>query len=355
MSKSYELSLSKNYVSSWTAVDAIKELLQNAIDSESPFEYRIDGEKLTIISRHASLSARQLVLGETSKSDRKDAIGQHGEGFKLALLVLLREEYTVWVQNDGVQWTPYFDLSKSFGVEVLHIEETPLQCVGLEFVIDGISAETMQEVRQSCLLLQDSDPDAEVIEVKQGFILAAHPGKLYVGGLYICETQMTFGYNVRPQYLKLERDRKTVGTFDLQWLTKDMWASAGCYNRIAKMITDDVPDVKYIEHNCPEMVKQAVFDEFMSQNPGGVVAKSPDHLRELVARGLTRVEYVNEQVYNIVSRSSGYSQTRELIAKTEAPEAILAAWYSDNKKYLRRLPQAKLKKILADAKKWKSS
>jgi hypothetical protein len=354
MSKAYELSLSKNYVSGWSAVDAIKELLQNAIDSDSPFEHRIVGERLEIISRFASLSARTLVLGETSKAERKDAIGQHGEGFKLALLVLLREGYEVRVRNNGVQWFPYFDLSKSFGVEVLHIEETELACTGLEFVIDGISDETMQEVRQSCLLLQDSDPAAEVLEVKQGFILAEHPGKLYVGGLYICDTNMKFGYNVRPAYLKLERDRKTVSSFDLAWLTKDMWVATGEFTRIAKMITDSVPDVEYVEHNCPEMLKQAVYDQFTENNPGGIVAKDPDHLRDLVAKGMEKVVYVNKQTHNIVSRSSHYAPTLATIAKAEAPEVILSVWYEENKKYLRRLPQTRLKKILEDAKKWKT-
>jgi hypothetical protein len=39
MGKTYELSLVKTYVASWGLAQAVRELIQNALDSDSPFVY----------------------------------------------------------------------------------------------------------------------------------------------------------------------------------------------------------------------------------------------------------------------------------------------------------------------------
>lgn len=81
-SESYELPLSRDNVRHWGLKEAVRELIQNALDSESPFEYAFAQGQLFITSRFARLEARTLVLGSTSKSDRDDAIGSFGEGYK---------------------------------------------------------------------------------------------------------------------------------------------------------------------------------------------------------------------------------------------------------------------------------
>ena len=65
MKERIELSLSKKYVSSWTYIEAIRELLQNAIDSEvdgNTIEIDYYSKKLTIRSIGSHLEKKHFTI-----------------------------------------------------------------------------------------------------------------------------------------------------------------------------------------------------------------------------------------------------------------------------------------------------
>ena len=100
LGKTYELSLVKTYVSRWGMAEAVRELIQNALDSESPFIYEFEREAdglwaLRLTSEFTVLTPQTLLLGTTSKAEAEDAIGSFGEGYKIAFLVLTRAGYDV--------------------------------------------------------------------------------------------------------------------------------------------------------------------------------------------------------------------------------------------------------------------
>lgn len=106
MSK-YELTISTGYVPSWTYVEAVRELFQNAIDNEriNPdnkmlFEYKMG--KLSICNKTSKLTLDSLLIGNSTKRDDERTIGEHGEGYKIAIMILLREGKNVTVYNP---WT----------------------------------------------------------------------------------------------------------------------------------------------------------------------------------------------------------------------------------------------------------
>jgi hypothetical protein len=347
----YALPLTRNYVSQWGLKESVRELVQNAIDSDSPFEFDFTDGTLTISSRLASLDASTLVLGATSKADDGSKIGSFGEGYKLALLVIKRLGYPVHVMNNGRLWTPRFMHSATFGIEVFAIDERPFMCNGLSFVIGDLSDDEIEGIRESCLQMQP--PITDAIETPQGQILQDHPGKLYVGGLFVCKTPLEHGYNIKPQYLHLERDRQTVSTFDLQWITKDMWFSTKQFERIATMITADVPDLKYAEHGCPELLKEACYKQFMASNPNGVIAKSPEDLKELVSRGIERVVYINSTLHACVTGAANYQPTLER-AKAPTPTEIITAWFAENREYMSTMPIVAFKQLLGTSGSWRT-
>ncbi len=100
LSRAYELSLSKQYVSHWGMADGVRELLQNALDSESPFEWEFKDGSLFLHSRYSKLEPRTLLLGQTSKAEDTTAIGSFGEGYKIAMLVLTRAHFRyTWIRE----------------------------------------------------------------------------------------------------------------------------------------------------------------------------------------------------------------------------------------------------------------
>ena len=82
MNKNYEITISPNYVSNWGIKEAIRELLQNAIDGETNGYQKIidyNGQTLNITSLGIELEAKDLILGCSSKTEQDGMIGKYGE------------------------------------------------------------------------------------------------------------------------------------------------------------------------------------------------------------------------------------------------------------------------------------
>lgn len=104
---SYELTLTPNYVSDWNFNDALRELIQNGTDQEvldPDNEFQIDyspKEKvLRLKNRKSVLKINTLLLGRSSKANNEDTVGQFGEGYKIAALVLNRLGKTFTIYNN---------------------------------------------------------------------------------------------------------------------------------------------------------------------------------------------------------------------------------------------------------------
>ena len=104
----YELSISMDYVSNWTYIEAIREIFQNALDEQTVnkdnkmfVEYDKDSCVLRICNKKGCLDKNSLLLGVSSKRDDSSTIGQHGEGYKIATVVLLRNGHNIKIYNYG--------------------------------------------------------------------------------------------------------------------------------------------------------------------------------------------------------------------------------------------------------------
>lgn len=358
--KIYELSLVKNYVSHWGLAEACRELIQNALDSDSPFVYSFDRSEagtytLRLTSEFARLSPQTLLLGATSKADSKDAIGSFGEGYKIALLVLTRMGYDVDMLNGDVLWKPRFRFNRQFGEELLVIEESQAPTrgnKGLTFVLHELSADDVEAIRASCIRMQDHIGTIRI--TSYGDILLERPGELYVGGLLICQTGMKFGYNIKPEFIRLERDRQTVSDWDLKSITKEMWFETKEFDQIAQLVHDNVKDVAYVEYGCPELVKEACYQLFRKSNPDALVAGSQTELKEMIERGLTKTVYVGGGFHYAVSNAPSYvKETRQLVA-VQSPTECLRQWLSANRSEMRSKSIEAFKLLITESKAWKA-
>lgn len=366
--KTYELPLATNYVSHWGVVEAVREIIQNALDSDSPFEYEIDAPKgvLRVISRNSKLEPSSLVLGVTSKAEDSSKIGSFGEGFKIALLVLTREGKPVRVLNNDRIWTATIRRSSTFNVQVLNIDEM-LQIKateGLTFEISNLNSTELEQIIDSCLYMHKHI--GAFHGTSKGRILRELPGKLYVGGLYICDTKMKFGYDIKPEFIQLERDRQTVSSYDLKILTKDMWFETGRFDEIYKLIEKGCEDLEYAKYSSDTLVKEELFKLFKENHPGEVLAESQEELKTLVKQGLTvhinaPLAYImrdygpyKAQVYAAPKRFSDY-EWRQALMLTAKQFAVQADETSDPNKVAETILIRLQKDIVSKYRLWAAS
>ena len=358
--KTYELSLTRGYVSSWGVAQAVRELLQNSLDSGSPFVYefmRQDDQSTTLVlrSEFSTLSPQTLLLGTSSKADNPNAIGSFGEGYKIALLVLTRASMRVEIHNGKVCWTPTFKLNELFGEELLAIEEQPLDRPhsGLTYHIHDLDDSEVTAIVDSCLRMQDNV--GAIKRTKYGDIMLDRPGMLYVGGLFVCETDLKYGYNIKPEFLALERDRQTVSNWDLKRQSTNMWIETGEFGVIAQMTSEEIPDLEYLRYSSNVLVKEACYQHFISRHPGKVIAETDKELKALVAQGMT-VYVGGSTYYSQVSSAQSYRTTYEKTRiKVAAPQVVLHDWLKANKKDMNRKSIVAFKALIDKAGDWKNA
>jgi hypothetical protein len=370
--KTYKLSLARNYVSSWGVVQAVREFIQNALDSDSPFEYEWESSfqaswkpiapsadlhedtfTLALVSRHSILRPEQLLLGGGTKAGDLDKIGSFGEGFKLALLVLTREGRPTTILNNGKAWTPTFEFDKAFGAEALQIEETdaPIAGSGVTVLISGLTQEEREKITDSCLLMQRRL--GNFIEVPQGRILPDLPGRLYVGGLFICETKLQHGYDIRPNLLRLERDRQTVDNFELTWLVKDMWFASGKTQEVAEMIAAGAKDMEHADYGAPVLVREACYELFKKQHPGKVIAASQTEMKTMIEQGLTKVVFIGSSWGAVTREAPSYrADVTRKRAVAASPYDRLQSWFVEAKRHMHADAVRAFLPLLEESRRW---
>lgn len=270
MNKNYEITISPNYVSNWGINEAIREILQNAIDADkNGYKKSIyySGDTLYINNEGISLSAKDLILGCSSKSDQDGMIGKYGEGFKLALVVLLRKGMNVYVDNNDKLWSPSFKVSEQFGTQVLNIEESDNgRGEGLTFVISPVDQQLYNSLLNYFPCIDESF--GNVVNCDNGQILLdkQFKGKMYVEGLYIqTDDNFQYGYNFNSDVVELDRDRKAINYYELRALTAQSIVTAEeCNKEIFDAITKSCVDVRDIEEVIDE-ASESFLEEYREQ------------------------------------------------------------------------------------------
>lgn len=237
--KTIELTITPNYVSDWDFCDAVRELIQNGIDQQTldpanEFEMTYDSSEETLQLKNAtsSLEINTLLLGCSTKSDNSDTVGQFGEGYKIAALVLNRigKTFTVYNNSKDELWVSKFETSSVFGEKVLafSIYEQQTDEEGIVIEIENVSEEEYESLNDVWLGMSGSIEYGK-IETEYGEILTDEEmsGKFFVNGLAVeSKTNKHFGYNFKPKYITLERDRKSCNRWDVSRVTGDMICEA---------------------------------------------------------------------------------------------------------------------------------
>lgn len=322
----YELSLCADYVNDWGVTEAVRELFQNSLDqqtikpgNEMLFNY-YDGI-LTVANKESILDSATLLLGYSTKREETKLIGKFGEGYKLALLVLLRMGKEVKIYNYGNRevWYPRLVKSKKYNGQKILVIETDKkhiwECIpdnNLTFKIEGITEEEYSVIVENILHCQ-SDL-GEILETPKGRILLdpKYKGKIFVNGLYVCKfDSYKYGYDILPEFIKIDRDRKLVSDFDLRWLASTMWISSGSY-RMVELAKEGAADVYYIRENWKMNVNicEDAFNSFTKQyGPNAMpVVNQPEMENMKKLYPLAKPVIVSSSYYHIVTSSASYEE-----------------------------------------------
>lgn len=258
MARKLELSLSRDYVPSWGVVEAVRELFQNALDQEienpksgASWQYYDESECLVITSANTELDTSTLLLGASSKTSKENMVGQFGEGYKIAALVLTRlgKELTISCEANDTVWKPRFVKSRKYNADVLtfFIEKAPrTNSSDLIFTVANITHEEWYgEIIPSILPLRN---DMTIVaSTSYGDILEGESSLVFVNGLLVKKHRpYKYSYNFKPGQLKLDRDRKLASDFDLQWAASKMWNEVDDHDRLLVLIKQEAADVAYV-------------------------------------------------------------------------------------------------------------
>lgn len=256
----YELGMALNYASNWGIVDAVREFFQNATDAEIEdpenkmfFTYDAEKELLAIGNLKSKLTPASLLMGSSSKIGQGATVGEHGEGYKVATVVLMRNGITVSMYNNEASevWTSKIVNSRRYGTEVVVFDikkEFFNKENNLVIELKGITESMWEAIVDSNLSLQEivNCGIGGTKESVNGRVLLepAYKGKIYVNGMYVCtKEQLAMGYDFKPGVLKLDRDRQCLDSIDV--CTESSKLLAGVHDAEFLMSVKNTPDAKF--------------------------------------------------------------------------------------------------------------
>lgn len=342
----YSFTVTRNYVKSWTYIEGIRELLQNAYDfGNESIKVDHDERCISISNKDDVLDIKTLLLGYGTKAVSSDKIGGFGEGFLLALLVLIREGLAVTIQNGNDVWKPFFKYIEAYDEDLLSIkiEKDVNQSNDLNIIVSNFSSYQLQKIEQTFLKLGNP---YNSIKTLYGEILLdpCQKGKMYVEGLPITsDDNYTYGYNFNASCVKLDRDRKEINTYELKTITANSLASMKDFD--FKLIDDLVisggDDAKYIIGEDIEFSDEFTYgysdflkEKYKIEADSVVTTKSnTDVIDELKHQG-EKVITVDKKVQaNIINKVSDYSANRlsEVSDKIKKRSNLDCAWDEYNR------------------------
>lgn len=306
--KCYELTLTPDYVSDWTFNDAVRELIQNgtdqeALDKENHFSIEYDRERqvLQLKNSKSALKINTLLLGRSSKAGNDDTVGQFGEGYKISALVLNRigKTFTVLNNEKSEVWESRFKNSEKWLEKILafYISKKETEDTGLCIEVGNVSWSEYSGL--SDVWLGMCGFDYQKVTTQYGEILTdgEFAGRVFVNGLFVdCNSDLQYGYNFKPKYIKLERDRKTCDTWNVEDIASKMIAE-GMVNGgipieiVRKMVESNKDDVYHLEFNTylgdVKKVQEMLVKSFDEQNPQpfSIPVDSQEEIKKVKAYG----------------------------------------------------------------------
>lgn len=245
--------IGKDYLKNWGLQEGLREIYQNFIDFgtfKQKFIKLDNGLTRVILSNHYEPADFEfLQIGKSIKNGNKLAIGQHGEGMKMAFLVFLRLELPLRVLTNHQEITAIWTNQHPIG-ECLSLNIKKFPTIDKFAVQFDIKSEDFDKFNENLIKPKDILFDAGYHGQKVNKLA----GNLYSGRLFICNLNNLKGsYNLSPEVLKLDRDRRVPGSFEVTWHTSKINEAEAKF----EFKDQEYDDMKYIS-KVPEKLLETI-------------------------------------------------------------------------------------------------
>ncbi len=340
-----DYNMSRDYCSDWTAIHALREIVQNALDSDKDYDCLASEQGINVLTNNVILSPQVFSMGVSQKNG-SDSIGKYGEGFKIAMLVLTRLGLEPKIITGDYNVTGLFRKHEFTGIETfcLDIEERTVPIKDTQFVClsEGID---LTELGNKVIPFVDKNMDLPSnIDIWQG-----RPGEIFVNGLFVAKEDLVFGYNFNPSKIKLNRDRDMVS--GVHWQLAEYFANLGVKKAelIFDLIERDAPDIKDLSYRLYNDLKAELARLFYNRYGEGAKIARPGTSYIGSSRGIS----CSSSASSIYSKC-GVKEAKKVI-DVDAPNEVLNTWLEQNKKKLRRDVRDSLDTVITRAKGWRKA
>lgn len=343
----HELGISMNYVPDWGIIEAMRELFQNALDNQTRtpenqmyWNYDKEAETITVGNKTSVLERKSLLIGESTKRNEQNTIGKHGEGYKLAFVVLIRQNKKVTVYNYGAKevWRIKVVKSRKYGCEVPVVEIdkqhiwNKIPDNNLTITVEGITEEEYKLIENSNLHLKykniennnqtyfNTDAEDDILKYgmsQQILFNKEETGNIYVNGLYVGHLgNFFYGYNLRPTDIKLDRDRKMLPEYDVKrTASRAVLKAMKLNNNIKEVILDlvkaekmtkyaDLDYTRYVWDSNIDIIRAEVISDFEDTYGSDAIPVRNNENYKLAERLHKRPVFIPEYNYSIIEYSS---------------------------------------------------
>jgi hypothetical protein len=207
MAETRKLTVESTYCQNWTIIDALRELIQNAVDTDTKVSFTRKGIFYEIKDNGCGVKLSDFLIGRSSKQSDDKAIGQFGEGAPVGCLVLSRNHRQVIIRSLDKQYSFSLQYDNQWGSDLLTIEIEPCSTSTGTSVLVECSDDELDTAKS---LFTKFNPPPVLAKVKGIADIISAIGIVYVNGLAVTKINSVLGYNFFDKSL-VNRDRAAIG------------------------------------------------------------------------------------------------------------------------------------------------
>jgi len=201
-----EYNISKKYVETLTEVFGIKEFIANFYDvNKTEFDMNYKKGQLTLEDQNGGIDIRYMIIGNSGSREVNERIGEHGEGFKVGALTLVRLGYKVLIETVG--YTIVFGIENSplLNTDVMFAKYIKTDKKKGTTLFTQCTKKGFEKAKEMFLHLSSYSkitPSILEMEGKQK--------NIYLNGLSHVKRKSLFAYNISKKELVSNRDRNFI-------------------------------------------------------------------------------------------------------------------------------------------------